>query len=326
MTLVLAAHKRDTVFQVSDRLVSQVSIGRSPKPLDVVTNKSVVYLAKDAIVAISFSGRAFLENRRTDLWVTEKLLGMEFEESGSIVFFMGGSDPMDVFHACEQVRVEAERVFHGLRHERYASHSFMFCGWQRRRKNHVQPFLWRLENTPSTPGRFEMFNLLKDTPDWWRTTSFSPIGTFRRDIMDELLNRLKNARSPRAVEDELVQTVQLTASCLPGVGADCLVVRLHPEGEHNVVIRYVRQDGGSTVNTKTTKGEPRVLPYIFTPWILGDGALMPPNLIVGAAGSCIVGGLACRFDSPQTPDAAGYGSSSHSVEDVRRAIYGPSAR
>lgn len=119
MTLILSAHKRDAVVQASDRLVSQITVGRGLRPLDVVANKSVVYLASDAIVAIAFSGRAFLKNRRTDLWLTEVLTGMEFEEGGSIVFFVGGHGPTDVWHACQRVREEAERAFRPLRRASY---------------------------------------------------------------------------------------------------------------------------------------------------------------------------------------------------------------
>lgn len=153
-------------------------------------------------------------------------------------------------------------------------------------------------------------------------TTFTPTGSFRSDSMDDLLERLRSAATPEAVENELVRTIRANAATVPGVGANCLVVRLVPDRQPNVVIRYVPTNG-STFETKTTAGEPRVLPYIFTPWIIGEGVLMPPSLAVGSVGGMTsVGGLTCRFDAPTTPDAAGYGFSSHSIEDLRRLMYG----
>lgn len=52
MTLILSAHKHDTIFQLSDRLVSYVWPGRDPVPLDIHGNKGVIYKALDGIISI----------------------------------------------------------------------------------------------------------------------------------------------------------------------------------------------------------------------------------------------------------------------------------
>ena len=65
MTLILSAHKRDTIFQVSDRLVSYLRPGRRLTSVDQHGNKGVIHGATDGILVIGFSGRAGSVGRRT---------------------------------------------------------------------------------------------------------------------------------------------------------------------------------------------------------------------------------------------------------------------
>ncbi len=322
MTLVLSAHKRDTVFQVGDRLVS-VALGSRLQPWDVMTNKTVVYLGTDGIAAIGFSGRARLEGKRTDLWIVEQLVGMDLDDDGSLVFFDGGRGPKSVYVALGIIREEAERAFSALRGQRHTRHSFVFSGWQRRRRNEAQPFLWRLDNVPSQPERFAMTNLLRDSPDWLHRISLTPVGTFDETDMDELLGDLKGGHSRDSFERRLVEAIRRTASKLPGVGRDCLSVQIRPDADPSVRIRFMPMSE-AVFSTKDDQGKPRSLSYVFSPWLVGDGAAMPPNLMVGHPGMFGVGGLTCAFESPITADTPGYGLSMHSVNELRRAVYGPS--
>lgn len=319
MTLVLSAHKRDTVFQVSDRLVS-VALGPDLRPLDVMTNKTVLYLGTDGIVAIGFSGRARLEGKRTDLWVAEQLAGMDLDEDGSIIFIAGGRETLSVYVACELIREEANRVFDALKRQSHTRHTFVFSGWQRRRRNEAQPFLWRLDNSQASPSKFEMTNLLRDSPDWLHKTSFTPVGSFSPSRMDHLMRQLTRPHSRESFEEELVAAIRSTASELPGVGRDCLSIQIRPDADPNVRIRFF-PPAEPIVQTRTVEGDPRQLPFIFSPWIVGRGTLLPPNLLIGQLGTMEVGGLSCAFESPYTSYAAGYGMSMHSVEEVRRSVY-----
>lgn len=46
-------------------------------PFDPEANKTIVYVARDAIVSIGYTGRAYLEGRPTDQWIAEQLIGEE---------------------------------------------------------------------------------------------------------------------------------------------------------------------------------------------------------------------------------------------------------
>ena len=61
MTLILGVYTNWHAFQVSDRLVSVRSFAAAPPAAhDVLANKTVVLFARRGIVAISYTGLAYL--------------------------------------------------------------------------------------------------------------------------------------------------------------------------------------------------------------------------------------------------------------------------
>jgi len=320
MTLILSANRRETVIQVGDRLVSQVSPGREPKPLDVLSNKSVIYRATDGIVTIGFSGRARLEDKRTDLWLAELLVGMEVGEEGGIVFLDGGREPLDVFHLWMLIKAEVERVFTSLRGQRYLSHSFVLAGWQRTRRDFAKPLLWRLDNEHARPNEFHFVNLLKDRADWIDNFVMTPTGSFDPAIIDETLHESAQATTPASLEKALVSGIRKNADVMQGIGKDCLSIQIRPDVDPQVTIRFIPEKE-ATVATQSTQGKPISLPFAFSPWIISGNALIPPNLLIGHPPMMAVGELWCRFESPVTEDAANYPFAMKSVSEMRRIMY-----
>jgi hypothetical protein len=74
MTLILAQASRRFALEVSKRLVS-----RGGKAFDAAANKNVIFIAKDAVVAFGYTGRAYSEGVPTDQWIAEVLIGVRFE-------------------------------------------------------------------------------------------------------------------------------------------------------------------------------------------------------------------------------------------------------
>jgi len=75
MTLILGQASRDYVLQVTDRLVT-----KGNRPFDPLANKNIVYCARNALVAIGFTGIAFLGDIPTDQWIVEQLTGTSLTE------------------------------------------------------------------------------------------------------------------------------------------------------------------------------------------------------------------------------------------------------
>src|SRR6266851_8318629 len=74
MTLILARASKDYVLQVTDRLVT-----RGNDPFDTLANKNILYAAKNAVVAMAYTGQAFIGDVPTDQWIVETLSGHIFE-------------------------------------------------------------------------------------------------------------------------------------------------------------------------------------------------------------------------------------------------------
>lgn len=77
MTLLLAHAARYEAIHVSDRLLTLASPTR---PFDQFSNKAVLYLCTDAIIALVYTGVAYIGNRPTDDWIAQQLTGNQLPE------------------------------------------------------------------------------------------------------------------------------------------------------------------------------------------------------------------------------------------------------
>lgn len=70
MTLIQIARTPYTVVQMSDR---RLTWGGTGKVASEVANKSIFFVAKDAVVAVGYTGIAYIRNQPTDLWISKIL-------------------------------------------------------------------------------------------------------------------------------------------------------------------------------------------------------------------------------------------------------------
>ncbi len=70
MTLVMGLIHAPLAFHVGDRLVTNQEKGRR-EPWDPLANKSVLVLAQNGYMCISYSGLAYINGKPTDQWLAE---------------------------------------------------------------------------------------------------------------------------------------------------------------------------------------------------------------------------------------------------------------
>jgi len=70
MTLIISGISKYYAFQIADRLIS-----RAGKPFDPESNKTVLLAASDGVVALSFTGPAYIEHTPTDQWIVHTITG-----------------------------------------------------------------------------------------------------------------------------------------------------------------------------------------------------------------------------------------------------------
>jgi hypothetical protein len=68
------------VAQITDRKLTN----QAGKSFDELSNKTLVYWARDAIVCMAFTGPAYMGNRPTDSWIARQLWGKFSTRSGRI--------------------------------------------------------------------------------------------------------------------------------------------------------------------------------------------------------------------------------------------------
>jgi hypothetical protein len=74
LTLILTLVSKVNVVQVSDRRTSWIP-GSRREEFDPLANKTVLFLARDAAVTLSYTGLAFLDGIPTDEWIAASLRG-----------------------------------------------------------------------------------------------------------------------------------------------------------------------------------------------------------------------------------------------------------
>lgn len=282
MTLILTVATPEYILQVSDRLVTRVG-----EPFDRASNKNVIYHAKDAIVCIGYSGRAYLDGVPTDQWIAQKLRGVTWLEPSALL--LGRAQRwLTIGESMELLRSGCEEVFSLLPPGERSRQSFVVAGWQWRRGRHravLRPILCYVANSedPSAWHRFKIGRI----PRYWhweRPARFHffcvPRDIVPNQVLSDLARRIGEVRMPPApCRDLLVDTIRSAARTSSVVGPDCMSV-LIPRASLGVVdVSYVPSDKPLTLVAEGD--ESFQLPATYTPWIVGPSLVLAPSISVG---------------------------------------------
>lgn len=101
MTLRLTKIIRRYVLQVSDRLLTK----NRGEPHDTLANKNIIYLARNALVTIGYTGIAYLGDTTTDQWIAEKLRGEPFPRGDESHFSLSIGFPKRWFKIEQAIRL-----------------------------------------------------------------------------------------------------------------------------------------------------------------------------------------------------------------------------
>jgi hypothetical protein len=74
VTQILTRTSRAFALMVTDRLVTT----NKGEQFDPHANKNIVFCARNAVVAMGYTGRAYIGKTPTDQWLVEKLTGLDF--------------------------------------------------------------------------------------------------------------------------------------------------------------------------------------------------------------------------------------------------------
>ena len=276
MTLNLGLTHPFGAFLVTDRLVTD-----DRATIDAAANKNLVYLARNGILAIGYTGFAYIDNAPTDQWLAETLLDTRFDRGGQMANIMGAS---------HQVLTIAEAIVA-----------------VRNAVSGAAPLIADRFRSQWLPSEFDVLSVGYEWNDeeWWcvihgvskaageaecSTTSVqrrlglmaAPASTSGSEQLEAINQAIARATSASEVENALVSGVRSAANEHRTVGRDCLVIQLGLPGTASAVVRFSPQDPD-----KSKEAIPvgyrlqRTMPIAYSPWVIGPGMVHPPSRLVG---------------------------------------------
>lgn len=277
VTLILSQVFWGYALQVSDRLVSDRGM-----PFNPVANKTVIYLARDGVMVMSYSGTAYLAGRSTDRWIAESLAGAELPEEGIQLGSMTKVQPIGL--ALKGLQLNLGRALGDARTSpaaRKMGFELVGVGW-RWGKKHSKPIAAEISKGAGINAQISLVHRRRELRTGVVYLCAPTIhGAF---IVPDLLLRLRAARGdPDMSETELVRLIRNRSMQVPNeVGPDCLSVLISPPGYGQIRVRYHGvHEAGIAIVSQTGEITATIDHAAFSPWIIGPNGWAAPSVLAG---------------------------------------------
>ena len=271
MTLILSRASTEFVLQVTDRLVTY---RQTKKPFDRVANKNILCFASNAVVAIAYTGDAYLDGIPTDSWIAKNLTGIQIDPEDSPMVIGGQNDlRRDIGQAFCILRNELDRQA-----QRIKDLLISVQGWQWNPKGRLRPLVGDIGKT--TMGN--AFAIHYIPRNWYLggapMTFAAPSTNISQEEIIDLSNRLRHKPAP-AAEALLVNKIREISQRNPLVGPHCISILLPPPSNPNILVRYFTADSCRISESQRLEDDQEV--YAYTPWIISPKMCLPPAQIIG---------------------------------------------
>jgi hypothetical protein len=306
VTLILTRASKDYVLQVTDRLVTQQG-----RPFDAASNKNVLYCAQNGIVAIGYTGLAYLGGVPTDQWIVETIAGFTFERDRKPPAISFGAFKLkDLGQSLLLLRKSLESAPVSPKWSSvWRASPFDVCvaGWQWS-KNRCRPVIAWLSK-----ARNSLAVELGSMPRYWHwersqqqcgfkyKVVAAPDSNLSREQLEMLGEALKNCTADQS-ERTMVEMMRKVSLSLAEVGPHCMSILLSPPSDAYARIRYIPLGAPAIAEVSRPRGPKFILPVAFTPWLVGPGVVSSPSI---ASGTCEqqVGHYKVTLEAPQSPES-----------------------
>lgn len=306
MTLNLTLLHPTYVLQVSDRRITKELSGE----IHPLANKNVIYLTRDGLVSICYSGPAYLEHVPTDTWIACKLRDEDMApfrdgERRGVRVGPGTAPWLDIGQTVELLRRELQALNLKRRLD------VKVAGWQKY-KGGMRPICWGIEakgNTATAENPLPRYWHYDKSPYGGRRYYLTEIpgdpGWLSQSELYRLVALLMpEAWSPEAAVQRLIWAIRYVANRTPAVGSDCMCILLpNPDVRPELFVRYEPVTEGRAI---IEAGESRIeVPSAFTPWFVSPQVHAPPSIIVGGHMPFALGPIRLIVQAPPVPKEMG---------------------
>lgn len=272
MTLIATLAGQPIAIMASDRLVTTADrrTGRYIRDYDRLANKLIVIVARDAVVAIGYTGRAHLAGRPTDEWIVNTIAPNSgiFENYSVASFGFRRPSRLRFHQICNRLRTGLSHVLGGN------SVTISICGWR----------IWR-NLMPSISVRLQAAQPLRQSqymkmrPRFPLHPIFSHVGA---TVTGPDLHRAMTAANwnPDAVNpvmalDMLTALIRDVASQNPSVGSNIMSVTIEHPSARRIICRF--DPSNAHYGQQMHQGQMHRLPVTYNPWVLTPNGYVAPR-------------------------------------------------
>jgi len=298
VTVVLSLVSDAFALQVSDRLLTDAN---TRKPLDPLANKSIVFFARNAVVAVAYTGAAYVRGQPTDEWIAEKLLGGQLARpdsrgairTGKLVDYHRdlGQSITAFCESADAAKRDGLLSRHGV--------EVVLVGLQWKRRGRLRPVMWFVSDESRGYRAEHLFRHLQRGQ-----FHLTRIGS--EQFTDDDLFNLGDAVAAalpdaRATEIAMVEAIRAAAEReqRPVIGADCMAILIPAPSPARIHVRYLPRLPAEAQVTGTTLD--LIVPAAFSPFVVGPRFVGYPSVIVGTAFEFSLGHWQVSIGAPDLP-------------------------
>jgi hypothetical protein len=284
MTLILARVTGQFIIQVSDRLVSNVT---TQTPFDPMANKCILYIASNAVVAIAYTGTAYINHIPTDQYLAQILLGQVIDPNNIPMMSTEIRNKSDIGLSMRKILEELNSQGNLL------DIILTYQGWQWDHKGHVRPIVGVI-NKDSQNKRY---SISQEKRDFYLAGSLT-ISTPRSNLSEEEINKLSIAlRNKTIIESEeiLINEIRRISAENQWVGPHCMSISIPHPSTPNIHINF--SEYISTEKPESKRKNFKQMDFSYSPWVISQNIYLPPNEIIGGGFNICTGPFTIRFDT-----------------------------
>src|SRR5262245_15870166 len=299
MTLIISLTSPSYVLQVTDRLLTQ-----NQSPFDQHANKNILFVARNAIVTMGYTGIAFLGDVPTDQWIVEKLTGVKFDPSrpppvmstGTRRFFPDIGRSLHILkEALDSARSEIQSGWR--RNWTAGSFDVSITGWQWNKKGRFRPISAWLSKSCDNDTVEVGYSPRHLFARGFRV-SVAPSENMSLSDLRHLSDRVRS-KMPDEAEALFVERVRQVSSRVAEVGPNCMSIILLSPSIAQGRIRYMPvAPGRAVISTPSLIQE---LAVAVSPWIIGSNVIMAPSIMSGSGWQVQLDRYTISFDATDNP-------------------------